>query len=523
MSFSGTALKQRERELKALKTFLIFSLVGSLGLHIGVLASGIVNLLISSPEIKDEPIEVMVLEDAPALEKAKPVETTKEQVKPPLEKLPQVPKQEVVDTIKTQSVEQIKPVEPPPVDPVLPKPEVNPEQPIQPRQTVVVPRKLEVKPQKIITAPVEKPIQKLKPEVTEPTNIQNTPLPAPLAQSDENLKQTLRGIRESKVPQSGGGGGGGGGGGIPVATGSGSGTVATGSGGGSGTGTGTGIGSGSGSGIGSGIGSGRGSGIGSGRGSGIGSGTGSGIGSGTGSGTQVATAPRPRPAVTKFDFVDCIKCDLKYPQRAERQGIEGRPGITFDVDQNGNVINIQLTRPSGHRELDEALVSQARKFKLNAAAAGKQNVQLIANFTKPGSRQNREALKRQREREEARRQRQAEAEKKKREAEAAAASETEATPGRRRRTMIPDSPASTSSPTLPTSPTLPSQQPENATQQLEKTPSSSPSNTEESPRRQRTLEPDTSNSENNLRDSLRRSQEEPSQPSQVVPSDAGGN
>ncbi|MBR8836877.1 MAG: energy transducer TonB [Stigonema ocellatum SAG 48.90 = DSM 106950] len=468
MSFSGVAVEQREKETKALRTFLAFSLVGSLGLHIAVLASGIGNFWAIAPQIKDEPIEVTVIEEAPDPEKTKP----KEIVKPRVEQLPPVPKQ-VVAPIKTQSVEQPKvvvpqplvpvppkvvvpqpvvpvppkPVVPQPVVPVPPKPVVK-SQLLRLNKTVVAPRKLELKPQRIVTAPVEKLIPKPQPEVTEPKNTQSKPNPAPTQQSNENLKQTLRGLSGSRATQSGGGGGGGGGGGSRIATGTGTGTVATGTGGGSGTGTGTGLGSGTGSGIGSGtgsgIGSGTGSGIGSGTGSGVGSGTGSGIGSGTGSvrgsGTGIATAPRPRDEVSQFDFVDCIKCDIKYPERAKREGIEGRPGITFDVDNNGNVINIQLTRPSGHTELDEALVSQARKFKLNSAAAGKQNVQLVANFTQPGSQSNREALKRQQDRVEARRQRQAEVEKKKREA-ATAANETEATSGRRRpRALTPPSP-----------------------------------------------------------------------------------
>ncbi|GAA6619345.1 TonB family protein [Scytonema sp. NUACC26] len=520
MSFSGTALEHRERELKALRTFLTFSLVGSLGLHISVLASGVINLLARVPEIKEEPIEVVVVEKALAIEKTKPVPEPIKPVNPRVEQLPKVPqppKQEVVKTIKTPIVEPIKPVEPKPVvEPIKP---VEPK-PLRQKETALVPRKLQLKPQKItrtVTTPVEKPIPKPQPKVIEPTNTQNQPNLAPTQQPDDDLTQKLRELRNVK-PTQGGGGGGGGGGGLPIATGSGSGVVATGSGGGTGTGRGTGTGSGIGSGTGSGIGSGTGSGIGSGTGSGIGSGTGSGIGSGTGSGigsgtgskTQVATAPRrPRPAVTKFDFVDCLKCELKYPERAERQGIQGKPGITFDVDNNGNVININLTRPSGHKELDEALVSQARKFKLNSAAAGKQNVQLVANFTKSGTRENREALQRQRDRTERRRQQQAEAEKK-REAGATAANEAEVTPGRRRQRTIPDSPAAPTTPVLPsqkpentvtpTTPVLPSQQPESTPQPLEQSPASpSPSS----------LEQTTPGNENDLRDSLRRSQEQP--------------
>ncbi len=49
MSFSSTALEQREKELKTLITFLTYSLIGSLTLHIGLLASGIGNLVTKVP------------------------------------------------------------------------------------------------------------------------------------------------------------------------------------------------------------------------------------------------------------------------------------------------------------------------------------------------------------------------------------------------------------------------------------------------------------------------------------------
>lgn len=78
-------LEHREKESRALRTFLTFSLVGSLGLHIGVLASGIANLVMRAKQIEDKPIELIVL-DSPKLtpEKIKPPEPPKqEKVKPP--------------------------------------------------------------------------------------------------------------------------------------------------------------------------------------------------------------------------------------------------------------------------------------------------------------------------------------------------------------------------------------------------------------------------------------------------------
>jgi hypothetical protein len=62
MSLSSTALKQREKEAKALRSLLIYSLFGSVVLHIVVLALCLSNFLMKFPKVKDEPIEVTLIE-----------------------------------------------------------------------------------------------------------------------------------------------------------------------------------------------------------------------------------------------------------------------------------------------------------------------------------------------------------------------------------------------------------------------------------------------------------------------------
>ncbi|WP_414588788.1 TonB family protein [Scytonema sp. PCC 10023] len=532
MGFTGTALEQRGREARALRTFLALSLIGSLGLHLSVLASGIVdNFLKRVQETNEEPIEFVVVDPPAPKPVAKPIE--------PVKPLQQAPKPKIVEPIKPQPIEPPKPVLPQktvvvpqkplePLPPVLPKQTVvvPPKPPVQPKQTVIVPRKPPVQPQKIVTAPVQKPIPKPQPEIHQPTNTLSKPEPAPKPQADQNLKRTLRDLQNTKASQ-GGGGGGGGGNSPPIATGSGDGTLrsGTGTGTGIGTGSGSGIGSGTGSGIGSGSGSGIGSGIGSGSGSGIGSGIGSGTGSGQGSGTGVATAPKPRtPAPSQLDFADCVKCDVKYPERAKRRGIEGRPGVAFDVDNNGNVNNVRLVRSSGHKELDEALLEQARDFKLNSAAAGRQNVQLFANFAIAGSRNNQEARQRQRERQErleAQRRKQQEAQQRNPEAVA----NEEETSGRRRRAI------------LTTPETAPQTTPETGTRRRRDIPSAGTESTTEQttpqpvpqlPEQNSSFEqngqqpPDASTNQNDLREQLRLRQNQ-SQPSEAAPSGIGEN
>ncbi|OKH20902.1 hypothetical protein NIES593_17410 [Hydrococcus rivularis NIES-593] len=77
MSFSNTATEQRAKEAKSVKSFLAVSLIGSLAVHIGVLASGLTNLLSVAPQIEeDKPIEITFVEPQ-----------TQETPKPPQEKI----------------------------------------------------------------------------------------------------------------------------------------------------------------------------------------------------------------------------------------------------------------------------------------------------------------------------------------------------------------------------------------------------------------------------------------------------
>ncbi|MEH2165355.1 MAG: TonB family protein [Nostoc sp.] len=385
MSFSGTTVEQRSKEVEALKSFLTYSLIGSLALHIGVLSSGIGNYLARVPTGEEEPIEVAIV-DAPTAEPEKP-----------LEKIPEEPKKEP-EVVQKQSRET-PPVQKP-VPELIERPKIQPVQQ-QPKQTTQNPQ---------------------------PANREIAPKPqVPVT---------------TVAPQSGGGGGGGGGGGSPVLTGNGSSGSGVALSTGSGTGSGSGIGSGSGSGTGSGIGSGSGSGIGSGIGSGSGSGIGSGIGSGSGSGIgngvgnrpTVATAPiAPTPPKINSSGnangrAACHECNVKYPEGARRRGIEGRPEVKVDTDKEGNVTNVRLTSSSGNRELDEDYARQARSWKLKPSEGGRQGVTIATDFAIKGSRRSRQVQERQA-------QRQAE----ERTQQTAAANSTQENPRRRRRELTPPS------------------------------------------------------------------------------------
>ncbi|WP_414512034.1 TonB family protein [Nostoc sp. PCC 9305] len=391
MSFSGTTVEQRSKEVEALKSFLTYSLIGSLALHIGVLSSGISNYLTRVPTQQDDAIELAIV-DAPTAEPEKPIAEIPEEIK----KEPEVVQKQPIETPPVEKFEQITAV------PQKPEPINTP------------PKAIPIKPEVAVKSA---PIPRSVPEVP----VKSAPIPQSAASED------------SKASSAGGGGGGGSG----VGLGSGSGiAVGTSSGAGLGGGTGTGTGGGIGSGIGGGIGSGTGTGTGSGIGSGIGSGTGSGIGNGVGNRPTVATAPTT-PTPPKINSsgngngrAACRECNAKYPEAARRRGVEGRVEVAVDTDAEGNVTNVRIARSSGNRDLDEETKRQARDWKLKPAEGGRQGVSIATEFALQGSRRYRQVQERKTQRQ---------AQERERSQQTTAANSTEAAPKRRRRELIPAS------------------------------------------------------------------------------------
>ncbi|MGB3636461.1 MAG: energy transducer TonB [Rivularia sp. (in: cyanobacteria)] len=377
MSFSSTALQQRERESKALRLFLACSLIGSLIFHIGLLASGIGKYLLSRvPEIEDETVEITLLDTPieeiepepnkivkpkpkpePKLEKPEP----KPEIKPPTidtnklqpdlentNRNPEIsggsPATSNSESIPTQR--KVTPQALPVVKQPIPKPDIKPFQqfkqieplsptfPVAVREKPVIPKQ---KPEPIaknnIPAPPQpKPESRTAREFSTPV----TPPIQPTQQNSEDLKDTLSGIRESrdntKINSNN--------------------TAAT------STDT-----------------------------SNIGENsniaprrkrrtfannnlaTGNGLGSGTGD----SIGDRDGRAA-------CVKCDKIYPAWAERQRIEGKVTVSVDTDANGNVTNVQLIDSSGNNRLDNYHQKLARKWKLKPSSNGRKGVTIITRY-----------------------------------------------------------------------------------------------------------------------------------------------
>ncbi len=406
MSFSSITLEHREKQDHAQKSFLIYALIGSLVIHIGVLAFGLGRLLTDLSITEDEPIEVTMVE-----------EPTPQVTKPPEAKKPPPPK---VDSGggggggKTQTparaktpltpivkqplrqpppVQTFKPPIPPPPIPVPKEPLVQPSPlekfvdnfkvpPTQPPKPVaeappIIPS---VTPKPEITTPITPPPQSLRTQRLLPPSIQTPLSSSEVAKTDtSNIPgNNLIGGQKNGLSQ------------------------------------------GSGNGVGSGIGNGRGNGVGNGIGNGVGNGVGNGIGNGVGNGSQpgqtIATAPKPpkptpkpKPKSTRLNLAkDCIRCELTYPDTAKQRGIEGSPEVTIDYDENGHVTNVRLTQPSGKSELDQAVMEQAREFVLKPVPGGRVGARVVAHFNMNGSDRDREYQARQRKREQEARARQRE-------------------------------------------------------------------------------------------------------------------
>jgi TonB family C-terminal domain len=105
----------------------------------------------------------------------------------------------------------------------------------------------------------------------------------------------------------------------------------------------------------------------------------------------VPSSPQTDPAPSTAEpnspqRVQCIRCDKpQYPTAARNRGWQGQARLAVDVDANGNVTNVRLINSSGHLELDEAAIRQARQWKFTPSASGRQGIGVKVDFQLEGS------------------------------------------------------------------------------------------------------------------------------------------
>lgn len=370
MSLSSITVQQREKEAKSLKSFLAFSLIGSLTLHVGLLASGIFSLLSRTPDLTEEPLEVVVV-DPPKVEEVKPKpEPQPQRTQPPKAAVSPGSSRIGSQPAPKRDVEAVrKPAAPPKTTAKL---EPRPQPRTAPSPAVVAEKKPTPPPKPEPTQDRQELVESLKQEPTPPKPVQaprpvvtRTPQPLPAAPLVTNTPSSpVASAPPVRSPS--------------IAAGSGDSNIAS-----SGNST-------------SSTQQERGSG---GSGSTVATGTGTasrGI-RGRGSGGDEKGTGSGRLA--------CRRCGKpEYPSSAKRRGVEGTTKVRVSVDTGGNVTDVQIAQSSGNSALDEAALRAVRRWKFEQLNRARQGV-VSVNFALEGSERARLAEERQERREAARKKR----------------------------------------------------------------------------------------------------------------------
>ena len=81
--------------------------------------------------------------------------------------------------------------------------------------------------------------------------------------------------------------------------------------------------------------------------------------------------PAPAPVVQDFggeiDATGRAMNPPQYPPEEQRRGVTGTVTISLSYDPNGNVLEVQVIKSSGNRNLDRAAVKAAKRWKINPA------------------------------------------------------------------------------------------------------------------------------------------------------------
>lgn len=421
MRVSGIAVKQRETEAKALRLFLTSSLIGSLVLHFGLLASGVLSMNVQTPETEDEPIELTFIDppipeetkvppkpeppkpEPPKPEPPKPEPQQLEKIEPPIpepetitnslsdpggssassaipqtsEFKPQIPEKPIVPETPPRKIPQIpkpKVEQTEPLKPIQPPPQVTkvPPKPIQPppQVTKVPPKSIQSPPQIAKIPP--KPVPQIQPTqeanedlqrlLTQEKNSRTKPelsVPQTPIQEQQPTQKTNDDLRRLLAQQQ-----------------SESRTPREFSVENTPTQSSPSDTSNSSPKIATdGDTSSRRRRRDFGGNNGVATAPTTpnpGIGSGTGTGDSIGDGDG-RAA--------CRRCRTSYPSWAKRKGIEGKIIVALNTDAQGNVTNVELvSSSSGNDRFDKEHLKLARKWKLKPSSSGRQGVRIITNY-----------------------------------------------------------------------------------------------------------------------------------------------
>ncbi|HLP88078.1 MAG TPA: energy transducer TonB [Nostocaceae cyanobacterium] len=368
MSLSNIALEQRQKETKTLTTFLVYNLVGSIVLHIGLLASGIGNIFATVPKIEEEPIELTFVE-------------TPEEEQEKLQEPDEVNNSRVLTSsannsgsrnaestsIQTASIAQPKP------EPQVIQKQSNPT-PVS--RTKIAP----IKPLQTLTQLVKTPANNIATNIIQP---QSKPQISSQTNSVPKTSNVVNATTQPSTPS-----------GVNIGN-----LVArlrnpisNSTGGSASTGTSSG-----------GDNSGSSNSVGSGN-----SNTGNSGSTGnnsTNNNSTVAVAPTKPNTDSNLGNrgngdgrAYCVECNNQYPDWARRRKVEGRVEVAVNTDAQGNVTGVRLLRSSGNAKLDAEHLERARNWKLKPSESGRSGVAIGTEYTIEGSRRDRQVQERIRQR-----------------------------------------------------------------------------------------------------------------------------
>ncbi|MEI6443070.1 MAG: TonB family protein [Nostocales cyanobacterium ELA583] len=373
MSLSIFVIEQREKEAEALRTFLVFSLIGSVALHIGLLALAINKFFLKVPEVTNQPIEMTILEAIPqevaqltlktnslatinsgssnrgggiSTSTERSIITSNSSV-PPLTKQPQPKTINNIVTQQSQIHTTSKPAKIPtllennPIEKTISKPAKIPTLLENLGENTNTPASTQ--PQANIK-PADIPV--LKSETETPTNVSSNNTPSNSTTSTQSPQNQIS--HTGSIPNN----------------------------------------------------------LGDRLRNSLGTGIGSGTNSGTGIGNQIGNNPKlentlittaakpPIKTGSKLNRADCIQCQIKYPDRARRRSVEGTAEVAINTDFQGNVTQVRLVSSSGDSELDEAALQAAQEWKLTPTETGREGVRASVNFAMKGSQRHRQLQER---------------------------------------------------------------------------------------------------------------------------------
>jgi TonB family protein len=114
----------------------------------------------------------------------------------------------------------------------------------------------------------------------------------------------------------------------------------------------------------------------------------------TGGGSVPNAAPRglgPRQGARTVACLNCVR--PSYPQSALAAGVEGQPKVSVEINPDGSVRSVTLTRSSGNAAIDRAAVQAARRSRFQPVAGGA-SVPIEYDLSIEGSRRNQAARRR---------------------------------------------------------------------------------------------------------------------------------